>query len=493
MYLGIDIGTTFSKISTIYLSKPFVLHLPNEYGIPSVFYYDKENGILIGNDALDAGQGMAAANLVSEVKMKLSQSFVLDGRTFTSKEIVSEICKVLVKRGQQIARTRGISEAIEGVVISVPAKFGMQERQLIYGAVKMSFPNMDVKIQDIAKEPVAAALSYFHETLQNNTNVLVYDLGGGTCDVALVRSNDSLTERFEVIDSDMIRVGGRNWDEAVGDYLIEAVENKNKIVVKGNPAYEEKIRRAAMDVKHKLSDPFNERAIARVEINGRITAIPITRTLFEEITTHLLNETLECLQDVYDRNLFECQVSDIICVGGSSNMPQIEAGIKQKFPQCRVQIHEPEHAVVNGNAVYADLLKGRTGNGLVLKDVSSFSYGVEVYDDYHKDPNHLIISNIILRGSELPAEKSKIYFPTNDKQKEVWFEVYESEIGENKYEKTEENKRSVGCVILALSKGADASKPITCNMKLNHAGILEVTATDFKGKKVEASFQLREL
>lgn len=286
MYLGIDFGTSFSQISTLYLGQPLLLLNPGEYGIPSEFYYDRDCGILIGQDALDAGQGDAAACLVSEVKMAIlsGKSYTLDGRTFTAREIVREIYKALVTKAVQVARKRSVDTDIEGVVISVPAKFGMQERNLIAQAAKECMDGVKLPVAAVIKEPVAAAISYYSTNLENDRHVLVYDLGGGTCDVALVRADDSVAEHYTVVDSDMVRLGGRNWDEALIGYLTQIIEHKSGVRIRGSVGYEQKLRRAAVAVKHDLSDPARTSAIARVELNGRIFTAPVSRNVFDEIT-----------------------------------------------------------------------------------------------------------------------------------------------------------------------------------------------------------------
>ena len=490
MYLGIDFGTTFSKVATVSLSNPLLLFSPGEYGIPSEIYYDKINGMLVGQDALDAGQGTAAANLVSEIKMKLMQNFVLDGKPFSSKQLVSEVYKMLIMKAKQIARVRSISEKIEGIVISVPAKFGMQERALLYTAAKECIPGEVLLITDIIKEPVAAALTYFNTNLEQNKHVLVYDLGGGTCDIALVRANDSLTEHFEVVESDMVRTGGRKWDKVLGDYLADIMEHQYQAVVKGVPGYEEKVRRAAISVKHQLSDPMKTRAIARIEMNGRSISIPVTRKVFDEITAHLLKETLECLQNVYNNHCSTCKIDEIICVGGSSNMLQVEEGIRKMFPKCNVRVYEPEHAVVYGTAIYANLLKGRTGTGGIVKDMANFSYGVECYDNYEKDPSYLIVSNIIKKGDVLPVENKKRFFPVKDNMKSIIFPIYESGYQEETYDRVLPNVRYVGNLELTLPPNTSKNTLLECKIKLNSKGLLEVSAKDQNGKEVKTEFHI---
>ena len=490
MFLGIDFGTSFSQVSTMYLGQPLLLLNPGEYGIPSEFYYDRECGILIGQDALDAGQGEAAANLVTEVKMAIlsGKSFVLDGKTFSAKDIVKEIYKTLILKAVQVAKKRSINTNIEGIVISVPAKFGMQERGLISEAARECLGTTMVPIRAIIKEPVAAAISYYNTELEDNKYILVYDLGGGTCDVALVRSDSSFAEHYTVVDSDMVRLGGRNWDEELVKYITQIIENKSGIRIKGNVGYEEKIRRTAITVKHDLSDPTKSRSIARVELNGRIYTTPISKTVFDEITAHLLRQTLDCLQDVYDKHSASCKIDEIICVGGSSNMLQVEEGLLKRFPKCKIRLYEPEHAVVNGATIYANMPQLN-----VLKDIASFSYGTESNTHYGYPDNKEIISNIIFKGSKLPVTQSKGYCPTRDGQEVVAFRIFESEYMDDEYDRTRPEKRFIGTVELKLPPNSKKDLDLCCQLSLNTEGMLEVTASEPSGKKVMSTFKLEAL
>ena len=490
MFLGIDFGTSFSQVSTMYLGQPLLLLNPGEYGIPSEFYYDRDCGILIGQDALDAGQGEAAANLVTEVKMAIlsGKSFVLDGKTFSAKDIIKEIYKTLILKAVQVAKKRSINTNIEGIVISVPAKFGMQERGLIAEAARECLGTTKVPIRAIIKEPVAAAISYYNTELEDNKYILVYDLGGGTCDVALVRSDSSSAEHYTVVDSDMVRLGGRNWDEELVKYITQIIENKSGIRIKGNVGYEEKIRRTAITVKHDLSDPTKSRSIARVELNGRIYTTPISKTVFDEITAHLLRQTLDCLQDVYDKHSISCKIDEIICVGGSSNMLQVEEGLLKRFPKCKIRLYEPEHAVVNGATIYANMPQIN-----VLKDVASFSYGTDSNTHYGYPDNKEIISNIIFKGSKLPVTQSKGYCPTRDGQEVVAFRIFESEYMDDEYDRTRPEKRFIGTVELRLPPNSKKDLSLRCQLSLNAEGMLDVTASEPSGKKVMSTFKLEAL
>jgi molecular chaperone DnaK len=484
MKIGIDFGTTFSQAATMYLGSPLVLLNLNEYGIPSNFYYDKENGILIGQDALDAGQGLSAKNLVSEVKMSLEsgKTFTLDGRVFSAKEIIGEILKALINRAVQVAKTKNIDETVEEIVISVPVIFGVQERTLIQQAAIDCMGTTKIKIKAIIDEPVAAAISYFSTKVEDGKHILVYDLGGGTCDIALVRADSKSETYFTVVDKGVIRLGGRDWDKKLIDYIIDVIEDRTKKKIRGNVGYEEKIRRAAVSVKHNLSDPLKQVSNARVEIDGVIYPVPISLSLFEELTLDLFNLTLSCIQEVYVRNYLNCNISEIICVGGSSNMLQVKKGLSARFPKCKINLFQPEHAVVNGVTIFAH------ENTRKLKDVTSFSYGIEAYNQ-----DNLFVFNIIKKGDQLPAKGIGKFFPRFDNSEAVIFQIFESDIVYDVYSITEPSKREIGSAVLKLPPNSKKTLILLCTIELNNDGLLEIEAIEPSGKKVKSQIDLKKL
>ena len=241
------------------------------------------NGVLIGHDAEDAGQGNQAKNLKREIKMELNSTFVADGKRFSAKEIVGHILNYVKEISLQTAREKMINEPLEGVVISVPAAFTMNEKEFICAAAEIpeNRGGPGLNVLDFIKEPVAAALTYFSTPLTNNTKILVYDLGGGTCDVAIVKADSSADEKYTVVDSAMCRIGGKDWDEKLQKYITDELEKNSGVSVRDNPAYTEKIKRAAIKAKEDFSvkrgGSYRDKVQARIEINGRIYSVEITK------------------------------------------------------------------------------------------------------------------------------------------------------------------------------------------------------------------------
>ncbi len=498
MYLGVDFGTTFSQAATMSFAQLEVLHKYGVYGIPSEFYYDSQEGIKIGSDALAEGQGSQVKNLVTEVKMKLKESFTLDGRSFSSAEIVSAIYKEVISEAIKIAQERGISNSqIEGLVLSHPAKFGIQECNLIREAAKKCLgEDKELKITGMIKEPVAAAIAYYqNQQMADNTNVLVYDLGGGTCDVAIVQSDSKLKERFVVKDSDMLRLGGRDWDKALIDFIIDKIETElaessRSLDIRNDAELMDTIRREAINAKEKLTDHDNHKIRIFSRRTGEQFTYLITREQFEEITIDLLEATLDKLEEIYNRNSdISSSISEIILVGGSSRMCQVKDGIQRRFPDCTVKLFYPELAVIRGTAVYAEMI----GEGNGIKDFIPFSYGVRCLKDA-REPKNYVIQNIIFKGQSFPISVESDKFKISNNGKSVDVAVYASECEEEIFPcDGTRGEAMVGRVVLKSPNGLKANEIIYCTLSVNDMSEIEVEAHNENGENISAKFNLTSM
>lgn len=487
MYIGIDFGTSYSQTATIVNGKPFLLLPPSVYGVPSVFYYDHEAGILIGEEAMSWGQGNAAQNMVEHVKMGLlnQTSYVLDSKNFIAQEIISAIIRSTLQIADEIAEQNFMDCGIEGAVVSIPAKFSLKERALIRDAVSVCLPqNIPLRI---IREPVAAALSYKQVLNPVSQYTLVFDLGGGTCDVAIVQKDPWTPELYHVKSCEMARIGGRDWDSALALHIAKVIENMSKESIQNDEKYMRKIYQTARQVKHDLSHYGKKKAIAAVEIKGQEYRTIITQEIFEEVTLYLLNDAIECVKRTMDS--FPCEIDEIICVGGSSNMPQVKKRLESEFPSVPIHLFTPEHAVVNGAAFYAADLK--------INEILHFSYGINTSVSKERRDQEQI-SNILIKGAPITADKpvvkSKCFRPASNEMSEIRFGVYESECTEERYDPTSEDCLLIGEVAVKLPTNITADTNIFCHFKITIDGILEVTAeTDDHTALVVKNFQLAEI
>lgn len=491
MKLGIDFGTSFSLPATSYLDTNLILLPAGKYGIPSVFYYDDWEGVLIGENAEKAGQGSAAENLKREIKLELTSSFTADGKEFSAKQIVGYILENVKEIALATAKSKLIDDPLEGVVISVPAAFEHNEKQIILEAAKIpsSKGGPELNVLGFIKEPVAAALSYFQASLTDKTRILVYDLGGGTCDVAIVEANSSYREKYTVIDSDMIRIGGKDWDAEIEEYITLELEKQSGIIIGDNPGYREKIKREAISVKHafseKIGNTYRDKIRARIEVNGRIYTVPLTKILFHELTRDLLNKTIQLTELLINRNN-EDSIAEIICVGGSSNMPQVQEGLKNAFPSMNIRIYEPEKAIAIGAAIYAQYCDDKE---VFLSDIAAFSYGAECFRNYDADPDDTIVVNLIQKGDRLPVTKKHRFKTIRDGQENVSFEIYESSKMVPEYD-SEADALPIMNVILEMIPNMPKGTSITLHITLTTDGIIEAIADDEKGHTVKVKKQL---
>ena len=194
---------------------------------------------------------------------------------------------------------------------------------------------------------------------------------------------------------------------------------------------------------------------------------------------------MECLSNLYNKHSKLVSIDDIICVGGSSNMLQIQEAISRQFSSCRVQLYRPEHAVVNGAASFATC-------GMI-NDQSCFSYGIDTYYDYDNDPNKIVVLNILRRGSYLPTSDTQYFRPYANNLSKMVLSIYESEFENEYYDFSEKEKRFVGKLIINFPPNATADLSVECTVTLNVNGLLEVRAKDSLGQHVKAVFQLDNL
>lgn len=490
MKIGIDFGTSFSVSAVVHHTKLELL-LPGSYsyGMPSIFYYDELQGILIGNEAEDAGQGIDSKNMIREIKMDLFEKFTVDKHVFSAKEIVGHILAKVAETAVSVARNKSIltkTGNIEGAVISVPAAFKHNEKAIIEEAAQWekSAGGAGLKVLRLIKEPVAAAIAYFKKaSLPDNTNILIYDLGGGTCDIAVVRSESGICEKYEVTVAEMIRTGGRKWDDALFELVINDLEwQTQRKDLRTNECYSESIKRAVNDgtphcLKHKLSIREQAQATATVSIDGKNYKITITKKAFEEKTRKLLKETIELAKKVYS-DPKAGKITYVICVGGSSNMPQIEEALIEAFPNVEVKLFEPENAVAYGTAIYADSI-----DTTKVVDIAPFSYGIEYIYNYGKPNEYHGVRNLIKKGDKLPKKGINESSTAKPGQKSSLFEIFESDKVDN-YRRKSEKKIGEFTLHHPDVKGDEHIKTEDIIM-LNESGLLEAQATDKKSGKVE--------
>lgn len=484
MKIGIDFGTTFSLPAAIINGHPATLLPGGAYGIPSVFYHDSKMGILIGQTAENRGQ-LKPANVVRNVKMFISDTstkdFNLDKKNFTKQQIVGEIINEVVKIAREEINFKQLaSQNIEGAVISVPAAFDIRELDFIRKAAEN---NSGVRVLGFIREPVAAAISYFNApSAEDKKTILVYDLGGGTCDVAIVRADKNSKEWYTVLASDMRRIGGRDWDNILVEMIKMKCREENDYI-EFSKRDEEKIRREALNVKHNLSK-LNEFA-SQVEVDGEIYDFEITRKEFEKKSSELLQSTMKMVGEL--KRKFGGKIDYIVCVGGSSQMPQVKSAFEKNYPDIELKIYEPEKAIAFGAAIYAEHLKEEN----YLRDICKFSYGARYIENFakYKDKDRLKIWNIIYKDTNLPASGESTSYKIEEDQNSIYIAIYESECTDDIYDPAK--GKYIGDIEITGVRNSKVSTGILLTMTIDRSGLMHLKAVDkHTGRSAEADIHL---
>ncbi len=490
MKIGIDFGTSFSMPAGLIDGRPSVLLPSGEYGIPSVFYYDSEIGVQVGV-AAEENADYQPDNVKRNIKMEISSGagpFMADGKFFTTTQICGYIFREVARVAEEECKRRElIDQKIEGAVVSVPAAFNLRELNAIRSAAQLSKKDdgAGLRVLRFIREPVAAAISYFNApNAEDEKTILVYDLGGGTCDVAIVRSDHQSDEWYHVLESEMARIGGRDWDKM----LVDMVKRKYQAHA-GSMAFdteaEIKIYKQAIRAKHNLSSQASARV--SVMINGRNYACVITREEFEYATEPILNRTMELVESLIQK--CQTKVDYIVCVGGSSNMPQVRKAFERRYPNIAVKLYDPSNAIAFGAAIYAEHLDDEH----YLRDICKFSYGgkyIENFEKYH-DKNRLRIWNVIYKGSPLPASGTITSTKLEDGVTESYIALYESECTDDIY--LPEKGVCIGSVSISGLTNSKKEDKIILTMTIDQSGLMQVEAIDMRTKKKAfAEIQLKD-
>jgi molecular chaperone DnaK (HSP70) len=344
---GIDLGTTYSAVAHIdeFDRAVIVPNDINEPTTPSVAYFESPGHVVVGVEAKNMAE-IEPENVVQFVKRFMGRKdeffFEYDGKQYAPEEISAVILKALVEKAQQ-----NVEGKIRDVVITVPAYFDDAQRTATKNAGSMAGLN----VLDIVNEPIAAALSYGVQAGGKEETILVYDLGGGTFDVSVIR-----------VDADGVKIlvtggnhelGGKDWDDRLISYIASAFETENGVNPLTDPHAHQELRTKAEATKKRLSqkmkDPFT------FSFAGSHTRIEITREKFEEVTADLLDLSIRVTKETLDEmegKVGSRKIDRILLVGGSSRMPMVKSRVDQEFG-LSADVHDPDECVAKGAAIWA--------------------------------------------------------------------------------------------------------------------------------------------
>ena len=398
MKVGIDLGTTYSAVARYDKKNNKPVIIANTFGkeiTPSVICFLDDGDILVGEDAKDMqsnGTGVNAAAFKRNMgDGSIAVSF--NGKDYTSEDLSTILLKHLIKDAENAT-----GEKVEEAVITVPAYFNDFQRT----ATIRSGEACGIKVQKIINEPTAAAISYGYKHSADKT-IMVYDLGGGTFDVTIVRI---VKGNIEVIGTDGNHIlGGKDWDAAIVKFVCDQFIDEYDVDPRDDLPTKNELIVAAEGYKKTLS--IAETVTIPINYEGYSAKYTLTRDEFESMTEHLLIATKEVCQNLMgDLGLAWTDIDEILLVGGSTRMPAVSRFLRDMTGREVVAHSDTDLAVAKGAAIVGELYSSNaTGlRAMQVSDVTAHSLGVlSVSQDGSKFVNEIMIK----KNSKVPSTVRK--------------------------------------------------------------------------------------
>ncbi len=502
---GIDLGTTYSCIARVddTARAEVIKNNEGENITPSVVAFEGDN-VIVGNDAKAEAvlNPETTAMLVKTLMGKTDFAISYNGEDKTPEEISSYILRKLAK----------------DVVITCPAYFGTAERT----ATKNAGIIAGLNVLEIISEPTAAALYYGCAKEQNEKTILIYDLGGGTFDVTIMRIS---SDKIEVICSDGDHdLGGRNWDEVLIRYLANQFTESVGAEVEFDEYAIQDLRLKAEKMKKQLTS--KNQASDMLEVNVKRSKISVTREKFDEITSTLLYETLNKTKEAIEvaKNKGYQKIDEILLVGGSTRMPQVKSMLTENFKESEIKILEPDEAVAKGAAIHAVNVYVNNQKSLAGHDFNSDeevkvsvngdekelsasdykedlsvspemmsiggaarqiviattkSFALKIIHNNEEKCYNMIVKNEPMNNGFVTV--SQIFGTNVNNQSTANIEIYENDYMDEYFNVDDDLK--IGEAVLELPAGLSQGAPVEVTLKLNKEGILDVKGVDKTGNR----------
>ena len=460
--IGIDLGTTNSVVSVIEGGEPTVITNPEGSRItPSVVGFTKDGQRLVGQLA----KRQAVSNpdrTISSIKRHMGDSYKvsIDDKNYTPQEISAMVLQKLKADAEAY-----LGETVKQAVITVPAYFNDSQRQ----ATKDAGTIAGLEVLRIINEPTAAALAYGLDK-DNDETILVFDLGGGTFDVSILKL---IEHTFQVkATSGDTHLGGDDFDKKIMDWMVDEFKKSNGIDLSVDKMSAQRLIEAAEKAKIELSSMtstnINLPFITADATGPKHLDLTLTRAKFDDLTRDLVERTMTPTRNAMkDAGLSGKDIDKIILVGGSTRIPAVQNAIRDILGKEPSKGINPDECVSIGAAIQGGVLSGEFGKGneILLLDVTPLSLGIETLGG--------VCTKIIERNTTIPTNKSQIFSTAADGQTSVEIHVLQGE------REMAAGNKTLGRFVLSDIPPAPRGVPqIEVTFDIDRNGIVNVSAKD---------------
>ncbi len=463
--IGIDLGTTNSEVAVVQGGRARVIPVDGAKILPSVVGLADDGALLVGQTARNQ-YALYPERTVRSIKRRMGEDtkVQMGPQSYTPQEVSA----LILRRLKQAAET-DLGQPVTKAVITVPAYFSDAQRQATRDAGALA----GLEVVRIINEPTAAALAYEVDHPESK-NILVYDLGGGTFDVSVVRLSRDVTEVLASHGNN--HLGGDDFDAKLVEHLVAWLKEEKGVDPSHHRAAMARLTRAAEAAKIALSDaPFvrvEEEYLLEQAGNPVHLSLEIARDDYEDMIAPFIAETLEAVHTAMQgAGLAVADLHEVLLVGGATRTPLVQSRLEDILGiQPRAEV-DPDLCVATGAAIQAAVIAGEQVSG-VLVDVTPYTFGTSAWSDLNGEPYPYTFIPLIRKNTPIPVTKSEAFDTMYDGQTAIDVRVFQGE------DPDALNNTELGSFRIEGLSDVPAGNVIITTFALDVNGILHVTSRE---------------